>query len=238
VSSTESPSLPGLRVGAIVLAIGGLLWWVAGSIPTLGALLWFAILGLLVVVPLVWYARRLPDDGESERFAPVRQRFLVFCVVQAIAILLVAAVCGLAGAAWLAPGLVAVVNGACFVPLGRWLAQPSYARVGIAVLVIGALGMLWGIATHNAGTALTLVGLLVAISYWVVPTVRLLQQRRRDGGPSTTFQFIEDDDSLSESRTGSRDDVSTPLDERDDDENDVSTPLDERDDDDDDEENR
>lgn len=205
VSDTESPILPGLRRGAIVLAVGGLVWWLVGSSPTPGAFIWLGILGLLVTVPLAWYARRLPDDGEAEAFASHRRPYTILNIAQLAAIIGVVVVCGLAGAPWLIPGLVAVVNGLHFVPLGRWFGVPGYARLGIAVVVIGVLGVLWGTATRSAPNVQALVGLLVAIGYWLVPTVRLLQQRRQDRGPSTMFQFIDDpDDDNNENEKESR----------------------------------
>lgn len=190
----DRPTVPGMRMGALVLTIGGLAWWIAGA--TQLASFWLVIvLGVIAAAPLVWYSRRLPDDGESELFRANVKRYNLLNLAQIVAIVLVALICGpLAHVPWLIPGLIAIVNGLHFLPLGRWFAQPSYARAGLAIVVIGIVGLMLGVSTASVPRTLLIVGMLVAVALWTVPTVAMLSRFRADRGPVQAFQLADLDD--------------------------------------------
>lgn len=188
---TTHAHAPGMRIGALVLTIGGLVWWIAGATQLATYPLVIA-LGLIAAIPLLWYGRKLPDDGERELFHRNVRRYNLLNLGQLAAIVAVVLVCGpLVGVPWLIPGLIAIVMGIHFLPLGRWFAQPSYARMGLAVIVIGIVGLMLGVSTASVPRTLVIVAMLVAVTLWIVPTVVMLGRFRSDRGPVRAFHLSD-----------------------------------------------
>lgn len=198
--TTATENLPagnrvGLRVGAVVLSLGGLAWWIAGGTQP-AAVLPIVLLGVLATSALLWFGwRQLPDDGEADLFRANLPRYNLLNLVQVVGIVLVVVLFGrVLGAAWFIPGAIAIVNGLHFLPLGRWFRQPTYARLGLVIVGIGVLGLLLGGWSTSVPRTLLVVGLCVAVSMWTVPFSRLLVLARARRGPERAFHLDEDPD--------------------------------------------
>ncbi|MGD7788903.1 hypothetical protein ACQCX2_11310 [Propionibacteriaceae bacterium Y1700] len=195
VRSNRSPGRPGIRAGSFLCAGAGLVWWIVAATNAPGAMIPLILLGLVCAITLIWFTRRhFADDGEQEIFHASRRTYTIVNIVQVVAIVLVILISNLLGKPQLIPGLITIVVGAHFFPLARAMRQPAYAKLAIAMIIIGALGLAYGIAAGVVDRPLIFVGMASAVALWAVPTSALLRQVVRSRPAISPFRLEREDD--------------------------------------------
>lgn len=164
--------LTGSRVGIVICAVAGLVWWLAGAGSASNQPVW-VLAGLAVAGVVAWSAKgvsdRSPEGGgpAGMELPEVRRRYAIVNLAQVTAIVLVVIGCLAADRMGLVMPLVAVVVGLHLVPFARWFGWRGYVGVGIGLVLSGIAGGAIELAGGEDGAVMLVTGGLCAIVLWI-----------------------------------------------------------------------
>lgn len=148
-------------------------WWVIG-LSAGGAAPALYSVAVIISAALIVVALRRPGEAASRIDRKHIGRVVgIASTIEGLLILLAAIVLANLDASDLLIPIIAIIVGAHFIPLARWLPAPLYYWTGAVLIALGAIGI-W-LPAAQRGIA---VGVGAACILWVTTLIVLLRPRR------------------------------------------------------------